>query len=1044
MVDTTNNIHKQSEPSFSVSLYRWRWLLSIIFLALVIGVFVSGIRFVGDQTSSVLQMGDISDGRGAIEPQMFDPSLDVWFTGSNDTVDTYHAIEDRFIAEDFVMVSFEEIDSQYGVFDQNALATISRLTNEFLKIPGVRHVRSLTHNPWIRWGDIPDSSGSEEGLIVTDLVEDTTALTHDDVVERMVAVLGADTVESRLGEGAVFDALGADTALNNYIGEPMLLGTLVNDAGTATALQIQLLRPHLTDESIASNGPLASSLYSVQAQRAALRAIELIVKREMGLILPTVEYLSLSEQVDLMSAGPEKSKLVRELNDPRKPFVTLSDGQVIQKYHDYEQMDDGSWADANNPEDFAQTIQFEPESLSSYEFHLAGVPIFERNFEITGKADAALLPLSWLVIFIGLLVLLRSFTGAIVPMIVVIVSVLGTVGAVFYSGHLFNNLTAMLPNMLTVIGVADSVHLVSAYLLLRPSHTDKETLIVEVIKRNAIPVFLTSITTAVGFLSLVLIDLAPVKQLALSMAVGSILAYLVSMTLVPSLLSLLPVSSRVKPRWSSVGLFSPRRADALAAWVFQHKKSIVLSAMVLTLITLLGASRIQINADPRTMFPDDNQVLMNMEWIEDRLGGVGDLEIVFSTSAAVEKIKLNNEELSELEQLKIAKAGADDNFPEFTPLSTDDMKRLSTLEEKENRLLAAQIGLSGSFLEQLDQFEARLREEMDQPDSPLKFLTDLNSPLDILRKMHQVQNRNEASFYRVPSDEDVHPDVVESRLEFDEVEQEWWLTPAQTVSTLVSQYYLQYENGARPGENLASQLSPDRHYFRMQGRLGMGSSNEREQTYARIIEIAESEFPTLAGQGEALSTMSVSGKTMLVDATGSVIAIGYTKSLMVALLVIALFIGLVFRSPRFAVLSLLPNVFPILVPIGILGAMGIALDGPAIVACSIALGLCVDDTIHLFSKFRDAERLGLIGEKAIAYAFRECGNALTVTTIVLVFGFLTVATGDFSPNVYIGLLGTIMIMVAYVADFLVTPAVLAYSHQLDLFKPKTIHQDAFV
>ena len=237
---------------------------------------------------------------------------------------------------------------------------------------------------------------------------------------------------------------------------------------------------------------------------------------------------------------------------------------------------------------------------------------------------------------------------------------------------------------------------------------------------------------------------------------------------------------------------------------------------------------------------------------------------------------------------------------------------------------------------------------MADPNSPLRFVTDLSSPLDILRKIHQVQNENRADHYRVPQPADVHPDAQNAALFFDDFQQQWVRTPSQDASTLVSQYYLQYENGARPGENLAAQLSPDRQHVRMQGRISMGSSSEREMAYARIRAIAEEEFSTSGDGDAALARVALSGKSMLVDSSGLVIAAGYTRSVAVALGVICLFIGLAFWSVRLALLSVVPNVFPILVPISLLGFLGIALDGPAIVACSIALGLCVDDTIHLF------------------------------------------------------------------------------------------------
>ena len=529
-----------------------------------------------------------------------------------------------------------------------------------------------------------------------------------------------------------------------------------------------------------------------------------------------------------------------------------------------------------------------------------------------------------------------------------------------------------------------------------------------------------------GFLSLVLVDLPPLQQFGTAVGVGSLIAYAVTMTLVPLLLSLLPIGSPAKPKRAFASLFSGERPERLAAWVTANAGRILAVAGVVTVLTLVGVSQVRINADPRTMFPDDNVVMMNMSWIEDRLGGVGDLELVFKAPDPEAVQPLSAEAAERLESLRIRELGSTERLDGFATLSADERSELNELAARELAWQETQIGMSGEFLQQLDRFELRIRDEMADPESPLSFITDLASPLDILRKMHQVQNENAATYYRVPTSGDVDASSREPALRYDEFQQEWWRTPGQDVSSLVSQYYLQYENGARPGENLATQVTPDRRIFRMQGRLRMGSSDEREAAYARIGEIAREEFPALAGGDGALARVSLTGNMMLVDASGRVIAEGYTQSVSIALIVIALFIGLVFRSVRFGILSVIPNVFPVLLPVSLLGAFGVALDGPAIFACSVALGLCVDDTIHLFSKFRDAEDEGLSDRGAVAHAFRECGNALTITTIVLVIGFLLIASGDFSPNIYIGLLGSVMVVMAYVADFLVAPAALVY------------------
>ena len=109
---------------------------------------------------------------------------------------------------------------------------------------------------------------------------------------------------------------------------------------------------------------------------------------------------------------------------------------------------------------------------------------------------------------------------------------------------------------------------------------------------------------------------------------------------------------------------------------------------------------------------------------------------------------------------------------------------------------------------------------------------------------------------------------------------------------------------------------------------------------------------------------------------------------------------------------------------GLFGIWGWSLDGPAVIVVSVALGICVDDTIHFFTKFTRARGRGLAVEPALRAAFREVGAALTITTLVLILGFAVLATSEFTPNSMMGKLAIVMIALAWVADFILTPALL--------------------
>ncbi len=1024
MKSTESNIKNSTGYRFAKLLYQWRWLAATVVLASVTVTFMSGMGNISRITQSVLSISDISHGSGQIAPQVFDPSLNVWFDTGDATVKAYFDIEERFIAEDTILVTFENTRDPMGVFSQDSLATIQRLTKNFLTVPGVRHVRSLTYSPWIRWGEINDGIAAERGLIISDLVENpATDLSEEDIVERMVAVLGASQTAKKIGEQRVRDYLGQDADFKQFQGEPLLLDAIVNREATATAIQIQITRPNIESE----HTELIKKLYAVQYQRAALRGVEHFLNIESGLSVKTNAFRKLEQSVAALPSSDKKSKLERSLLDPTKNFIQDLNGLQVKKYHVYHQSEEGSYidvADANNP--INAPDNFSPSALSSYQFKLGGVPVLERNFEVVGSADSKYLPLMFVVIAVLLVILTRSFAGVLIPLVVVIASILGTVGTIFATGTLFNNLTAMIPNMMTAIGVADSIHLVAAWLLMRGKFQSKAELIMEVIRKNAAPVLLTTLTTAIGFYSLVLNDLAPVKQLAWSMATGTAIAYLLTMTVVPLLLSFFP--NKARKNVSKTGIISRYLATKWAPFVIRHRIKTVIYASIITVISCMGLFFVQIDADQRKMFSANNPVILDLIWIEENLGGTGDLEIIFNSVVGDNIQELTQQELDILDELNTRKTAASLSITDISPPTTSELSQLRTLQQRYQDWTQARIGVSPEFLQQVEAFEYRLREEMAKPDSALSIITDLTSPLDILKKMHQVQNNENPAFYRAVNNSDVAVSLRQPSLDFDEITEEYSYTPPQTASTLASQYYLQYENGARPGETLSTQLSIDRRHFRMQGRGLLCTTQEKLAAIAKIRSIAEHEFPDLivtSNSPEAIADLTISGKKTLMDRTGVIVAESFSKSIVVALIVILIVISLFFRSWKLGLVSILPNVLPIAIPLGFFGWLGIMIDGPAIAVAVVALGVCVDDTIHFFTKYSRAINSGKTVDHAIAETILECGDALTLTTIVLIVGFSTMLLSSFSPNYLMGILAVSMIALAWLADFIVTPAVLA-------------------
>lgn len=1021
------------DSKFAGFLVSSRWLLTALALAGVITALVLGVGRVQYVTESVASLGDTTTGAGAPPPIVFDPRMDLWFGAEDAAVSTWREIEDRFVAEDYVIVSFEADETdELGVFEPRHLERISRLTENLLTVPGVRHVRSLTYNPWIRWGTI---EGEEEGLLITDLVEgDPNELSEAQLIERMIAVLGADRVAARLGEDRVRAVIG-DAKFSDYAGEPLLLGTILSETGQTTALQVQVLRPRPNEALLTASfgedletADAARSLWRIQMQRASLRGIWHFLRLEQGTAVPAPEFEGLTAWVQSLPEGEPREQLAVALRDPSRNFIEDASGVLRRKYFEYQADGAGGWIDRSDPKNPVSAPEGWQPPVAAGTFHVGGSPVFERNFEDVGMADSRFIPLMFLVILLCLILAFRHPVGVLAPLAIVFGSIAGMVGFAFAKGDLMNNLTMMAPNMLTAVGIADAVHLIASWAALRTKIDDRRELVTEVMRVNVLPVLLTSVTTAIGFVSLTASDLVPVRMLGYTAGLGALIAYALSMTLIPLLLMLVPHSGRVpeKNAWLS-GVFRESRSRSWITRVIRNRNLILAASAVVLVTAIVGVARIRINSDFREMFPDSNLTISDFNWIESKLGGVGDLEIIFrGAEQGAPGIELTREDENELEALRLA---ALVRAQEGREAAAGETERLAELEAEQAAWEAARIGVDPTFLEALDRFERRLREEMANPASDLAVVSDVISPLDILRKMHQVQNENRAADYRVPSADDVPASQRTEKLEYDELFEEWSFTPAQSASSLVAQYYLQYENGARPGENLSTQLSQDRKQFRMQGRILQAPSQAHLDAFQAVEALVHEEFPELDVQagatGDPVADMTLSGKSFLNARTMRLFSVGFVKSMSIALVMITLIIGFLFRSATLAAVSLIPNVLPIVVPLSVFGLLGKPLDGPAILVSSVALGVCVDDTIHFFTKFVRGRRAGKSLEDSLVYALTQAGGALTITTVLLMIGFSTLLLSDFTPNFMMGTLATVMISLAWAADFVVTPALLS-------------------
>jgi len=169
-------------------------------------------------------------------------------------------------------------------------------------------------------------------------------------------------------------------------------------------------------------------------------------------------------------------------------------------------------------------------------------------------------------------------------------------------------------------------------------------------------------------------------------------------------------------------------------------------------------------------------------------------------------------------------------------------------------------------------------------------------------------------------------------------------------------------------------------------------------------------------------TSHTTGNAILLTRAADRIALGQAKSLAWAGVMIGLLLVVYFRSLRLGLFALLPNLLPVGLYFGLLGATGITLNNSTALMGSIVLGIAVDDTLHLVVEFRRGLEAGLAREQALREALVRVGRAITCTTLAVCTGLLVVGASALQNQAEFGLLGAATLLIAWIVDVTITPA----------------------
>ncbi len=572
-----------------------------------------------------------------------------------------------------------------------------------------------------------------------------------------------------------------------------------------------------------------------------------------------------------------------------------------------------------------------------FEIHVAGMTALSTSLMGLMQGDLKRLFLvSLVVLLLILLVIFRSPLGAFAPMMVVALSALWSFATAFALGMPMTMISNVLPAFFICVGVADSVHLLSVYRDERAATGDNHQAIVAAVASTGVPIFYTSLTTAIGLLSFQLATVGAIGDMGLTGAIGVTAAFLLTITLLPIVLTFnrrnlfggtAPGADRVERflQWS-VGLSAgPRRRSV---------QTLVVAA-VMAGAAVYGGSLLRVWHNPLSWMPQEEPIIVAVDKADAELGGAANIQLLMRAQG---------------------------------PRGVKDVGFLQGLEALERRIKAYEDPASGAHI-----------------------VGATISLLDPLRESNRALRGGGQEHYRVPA---TQPEVDAA--------------------------FFAFENSA------LDQLK----------RLMTINARTAQMTITVKWLEATAYLPLATYLDDAIAELIPAG-TAVVKPTGSVFTMLSTVGALImdllrsfgfAFLVITLVMVLLLKTLKLGLIAMVPNLLPIVFILGLMGFADIPIDMANLMIASIALGIAVDDTVHLLHHFRAHFAEHGDREAAIAHAVRHAGRAIVVTSVILATGFFVYLAATMVNLQRFGALIGLTVIFAVVLDLTLAPALLRLTY----------------
>jgi len=664
------------------------------------------------------------------------------------------------------------------------------------------------------------------------------------------------------------------------------------------------------------------------------------------------------------------------------------------------------------------------------EYHITGLPVAEDTFGVEMFIQMAIsAPLAMVVIFLLMLMFFRKLVLVISPMIVAMVSVISTMGLLIGLGYPVHIMSSMIPIFLMPIAVVDSVHILSEFFDLYTKEKGRKKTTQEVMNDLFMPMLYTSLTSAAGFASLALTPIPPVQVFGIFVAIGIMIAWICTITFVPAYIMMIKESSLENFGSANVKVkkqgFLEKLLHAGGRFTYAAAKPILVVMLIITAVAVYGISRIEINDNPVKWFSKSHPIRRADIELNKHFGGTYMAYLVIESA---EPNTIQPKYISDLRKRLSEKSleskedfpGIINVIPEVEETLLETASKVETKEElldqlysfANNKLDTAEANKVDIWYELADFFELeKERIKIFKQPEILRYIWDLqdylqqfglvgksSSVADIVKKVHQELIDGNPENYKIPD-----------------------------TSPAVAQCLLQFQSSHNP-DDLWHMVTTDYMHANIWMQLPSGDNKDMEKVVKAVKQYIKDNPPPIE------LNFKWAGLTYINTVWQDKMVWGMLQSFLGSFVIVFIMMSILFRSPLWGIVCMVPLLITIIIIYGIIGLFGKDYDMPVAVLSALTLGMAVDFAIHFLERVRTSYSQTCSWQKSSAEMFGEPARAITRNVLVIAIGFLPLLAAPLIPYKTVGIFLCAIMALSGAVTLLALPSIVKLTEKW-LFKP---------